>query len=29
MTFEDPFDDDTVIDGECDLENPDSCESCQ
>jgi hypothetical protein len=25
----DPFDDDTPLDVACDLENPESCESCQ
>jgi len=25
----DPFDDDTPIVAACDLENPESCESCQ
>ena len=27
--WDDPFNDDTVIEPQCDLENPESCESCQ
>lgn len=25
----DPFEDDTPIDAQCDLENPEACDSCQ
>jgi hypothetical protein len=28
-SFDDPFNDDTPIEASCDLENPESCESCQ
>jgi len=28
-SFSDPFNDDTPIDAQCDLSNPDVCDSCQ
>lgn len=28
-TVTDPFDDDTPLEASCDLENPETCESCQ
>ena len=29
MTFQDPFQDEETIEASCDLEDPESCESCQ